>query len=76
MTTGTSIKVSNVFRREQAEPLQKLFEGKTYMNLEVGVAPAGGSFDVWVSTRRERTSEEELREMAMLLLVEHAQGTM
>lgn len=64
-----SIKVYNVSLREDAEPLCRLFEGKTYMNLEVGVAPAGGSFDVWVSTCRPNISETELRGMVMSVLV-------
>lgn len=63
------IKIHNVIYREDAEALRRLLEGKTYMNLEVRVAPAGGSFDVWVGTGRPGTSEEELRDMVMAVLV-------
>lgn len=65
----TSIKIHNMSLRRDAEPLCRLLEGKTYMNFEVGMAPAGGSFDVWVSTTRPDISEEELRDMVMGTLV-------
>jgi hypothetical protein len=68
MSSAPSIKVHNVTSREAAEPLVRLLEGKTFMNLEVGLAPAGGSFDVWVTTRRPDTTEEELREMVMSVM--------
>lgn len=65
----TTIKIYNVGRREDAEPLRRALEGKTFMNLEVGLAPAGGSFDVLVTTSRPETSEEELRDLATSVLV-------
>jgi hypothetical protein len=65
----TTVKIYNVGRREDAEPLVRALSGKTFMNLEVGLAPAGGSFDVLVTTARPETSESELRDMATSVLV-------
>jgi hypothetical protein len=64
----TSIQIRNVTSREAAEPLVRLLKGKTFMSFEVGLAPAGGSFDVWVTTLRPDTTEEELREMVMSVM--------
>lgn len=69
LSPRTTVKVHNVAYRDDAEPLMKALHGQSYMNLEVTVAPAGGSFDVWASTSRPNTSKEELREMVMSLLV-------
>lgn len=63
-----SIKIHNVAHREDAEPLRRVLEGKTFMKLEVGLAPVGGSLDVLVSTSRPDTSEEELREMVFAVM--------
>lgn len=63
-----TIKINNVTSRAAAQPLVRALGGKSFMKLEVGLAPARGSFDVLVSTNRGDTSEEELREMVMLLL--------
>ena len=64
------ITLTNVTHPEAAAPLVDYLEGKSYMNLEVGLAPAGGSLDVVVETRRPDTSEEELREMVLELLAQ------
>ena len=60
--------LTNVLHPEAAAPLVGYLQGRSYMNLEVGLAPAGGSFDVVVETRRPNTSAEELREMVIELL--------
>jgi hypothetical protein len=58
--------------RDQAElrvaRLKRLLNGRTYMNLEVIAAPAGGCFHVTVSGRAE--SVEELTGMVLALLAE------
>jgi len=55
--------VYNAVTRAKAEKLAAALSGKTYMKFETGVAPAGGSFDVVVGTRRAGTTTEDLREM-------------
>lgn len=63
-----TITIHNVTSPKYAEPLVRALQGKTYMNLEVGLAPVGGSLDVLVTTTRPETSEEELRGMVMSVL--------
>ena len=66
--------LTNVIHPEAAAPLVGYLEGRSYMNLRVGLAPAGGSFDVVVETDRPDTSEEELREMVLELLAQKVMG--
>lgn len=63
-----TITIHNVTRREDAQPLVDALQGESYMNLDVGVCPVGGSFDVTVSTSRPDTSEQDLNGMVMSLL--------
>jgi hypothetical protein len=66
--TTRTIKIHNVAHREDAAPLRRLLEGKTFMSLKVGVAPVRGSFDVLVSTDYPHASDESLREMVMSVM--------
>lgn len=63
-----SIKICNVTDREAGLPLVHALGGKSYMKIEISLAPARGSFNVMASTNRADTTEEQLREMVMLLL--------
>jgi len=63
-----NITIFNVGRREQAQPLIDKLQGETYMNLDVGCAPVGGSFDVIVTTTRPDTTEAELTGMVLHVL--------
>ena len=65
----SAITIYNVSHREDAEPLRKILEGKTYMKLQVGVAPVGGSFDVLVSTDYPEATAQDVWEMTMKVLV-------
>lgn len=65
----TTITIFNAVSEDRVEPLVRALSGKTFMKLEVGLAPVGGSFDVLVTTARPDTSEEELRDMVMSVLV-------
>lgn len=65
----TTITIFNAVSEDRVEPLARALSGKTFMKLEVGFAPVGGSFDVLVTTTRPETSEEELRDMVMSVLV-------
>lgn len=53
---------------ERAEAVKRALQGKTYLNLQVRFAPAGGSFEVLVESGSART-EKELRGMVMSLLI-------
>lgn len=66
----TSIKITNVTSEGRALPLVRCLEGRSYMDLRVVLAPAGGSFDVWAGTSRPDTTEDELREMILELLAQ------
>jgi len=67
-----SVKIANVTRRKDGEKFMELLTGKTYMQFEVGLAPARGSFDVWVSTKRRGTTDDEFRDMLLGFLAEEA----
>jgi len=62
------VRVTNVPREQDAAPLVRALEGKTYMNLSVLICPVGGGFDVRVQTLRPDTSREELTEMVLGVL--------
>ena len=62
----TTITINNVIHRSSAQPTIDVLDGKSYMNLEVGLAPAGGSLDVIVTGDAE--TEEDLTRMVLGLL--------
>jgi len=64
----TMVKIANVHTREQAGPLIERLQGRTYMDFEVGLSPAGGSFEVWVTTQREDATEAQMQELLVGLL--------
>lgn len=53
-----SVTITNTTNTERAEKIKEIFQGKTYMNFNVGICPVGGSFDVIVETQYETTQEE------------------
>ena len=46
----TSISITRITKKEQAQKFEKAINGKSYMNFEVLVCPAGGEFEVIVET--------------------------
>ena len=47
---NTSISITRVSKREHAQKFEEAINGKSYMNFEVLVCPAGGEFEVIVVT--------------------------
>jgi hypothetical protein len=68
MSATPLIHVFTTCTAEQAEPLRRALEGRSYMNFQVAICPAGGEFRVYVGTRRPDTTEEELRELVLYVL--------
>lgn len=64
-----TITIYNVSHREDAEPIRRMLDGKTYMRLKVEVAPAEGSFDVLVESDYPEATEQDVWEMTMRVLV-------
>jgi hypothetical protein len=62
---SVSINLTRVIREESAAGIKAVLHGRTYMNLEVLVCPAGGEFQVSVQTLRPDTTKEELTEMVL-----------
>jgi hypothetical protein len=62
-----SIKIHNVIRAEEAEPLMYL-KGQSYLNLNVELCPVGGSFDVNVTTLHPKATKAELTAMVLGIL--------
>jgi hypothetical protein len=64
----TTIDLGNIGSKTQAEKLVSILGGQTYMNLIVDYANAAGNYPVTVSTEREETTEEELKDMVLFYL--------
>lgn len=63
MIKSVSMVLNNVINRKDAEPIVKMLQDKTYMDLDVAICPIGGSFDIVVSTSYEEPLESYLEEM-------------
>ena len=64
----TTIEIGNIGSKEQAEKIQKLLTGKTYMSFIVDYSVSCGNYPVSISTERETTSNEELMQMALFYI--------
>lgn len=64
----TTIELGNIGSKEQAEKLTAKLTGQTYMNFIVDYAVAVGNYPVTISTEREFTTEEELKDMVLYYL--------
>jgi hypothetical protein len=63
MIKSVSMVLNNVIDKKDAEPIVKMLQGKTYMELDVTVCPVGGSFDIVVSTSYEEPLDSYLEEI-------------
>ena len=66
--TMKTIVIGNIGSKEQAEKIQKLLTGKTYMSFIVDYSVSCGNYPVSISTERENTSNEELMQMALFYI--------
>jgi hypothetical protein len=64
----TTIELGNIGSKEQVEKLVLILSGKTYMYFIVDYSVSAGNYPLQISTLRENTSEEELREMVLFYL--------
>jgi hypothetical protein len=64
----TTIELGNIGSKEQVEILKSKLSGQTYMYFIVDYSVSAGNYPVIISTERENTSEEELREMVLFYL--------
>lgn len=71
----TTIPLLRVTKREQGDAVREKLEGASYMNLHVGVCPAGGEFQVIVETAHtfeaDENAEVMLLDMVATLLAGH-----
>jgi hypothetical protein len=63
-----TIELGNIGSKEQAEKLTLKLAGETYMNFIVDYAIAAGNYPVAISTEREGTTEDELKDMVLFYL--------
>lgn len=68
-----TIQLANVTSKDSPtiERLNRILHGKTYMNFNIVVCPAGGSFDVLAETNYD-ASEEEVRDFLLFVLASAA----
>lgn len=64
----TTIKLGNIGCKFQAEKIETLLSGKTYMEFRVTTASCAGNWPVMVSTERPDTTEQELLEMVLFYI--------
>lgn len=64
----TTIELGNIGSRQQVEKLISKLSGQTYMNFIVDYAVMAGNYPVYISTERENTTEEELKNMVLFYL--------
>lgn len=64
----TTIELGNIGNKEQAEKLVSKLSNKTYMNFIVDYGICAGNYPVSISTEREETSEDELKDMVLFVL--------
>lgn len=62
-----SFKLTNETSRERGEALKAYLNGQSYLNINVLLCAAGGSFDIIVESVNT-DSVEELRDMVMFIL--------
>jgi len=75
-------KLTNVITQAAADAISEALHGETYMDLQVLLCPAGGSWDVWVETEyfdkldeddeelSHETQTEELRDMVIEVMAQ------
>jgi len=64
------IKIDNLVDEKSGAHWVEAFEGRSYLDMKVRFAPAGGSFDVWLETEHPDADEEELSMMAFAFVGE------
>jgi hypothetical protein len=64
----TTIELGNIGCKEQAEKLVSKLSGKTYMNFIVNYGICAGNYPVSISTERDETSEDELKNMVLFFM--------
>jgi len=64
----TTIELGNIGSKEQAEKIANKLNGKTFFNFIVEYGICQGNYPVSVSTEREETTEEELKDMVMFVM--------
>jgi len=63
-----TIELGNIGSQEQAEKLVSKLNGKTFYNFIVDYGICQGNYPVSVSTEREETTEDELKDMVLFVL--------
>lgn len=62
-----SFSLMRLARREHGEAIKAVLEGESYLNLHVAICPAGGEFEIWVSSPNT-ASDDDVKEMTLQLL--------
>ena len=64
----TTIYLGNIGNKEQATKIVEKLNGKTYMNFIVNYEIYANNYPVSVSTERNDTTEDELKDMILFVL--------
>jgi hypothetical protein len=71
LTIMTTIELGNIGSKEQVEKLTAKLSGQTYMNFIVDYSISAGNYPLLISTERENTTEDELKDMVLFYLACH-----